>query len=744
MRRALKFPHAIPATTADTPGAGWHPSDEQRTATPQLRVSVPVTLLLALILGALLSAPQPGVAGQQQPVIGHRIDAVLDPEAGTLHATDTITLPEDTAQFVFLLHQGLRPRVENGEAVLERIGRDGHLERFRLTPATNQPVTLRYGGRIRHPLTSVREGMGRERQQLVGTIDADGVFLTGYTGWYPTMPGALNRMQLDVRLPPGWLAVSQGAGPEPIGGDDAHVRWTEEQPQDELYLSAARFKLYRQPTPHGEAQAYLRLPDEALADRYLAATADYLARYSALIGAYPYAKFALVENFWETGYGMPSFTLLGSRVMRLPFILHSSYPHEILHNWWGNGVYVDYAAGNWAEGLTAYLSDHLNQALAGAGADYRRDQLKAYADYVRDGADFPLTAFRGRHGSASQAIGYGKMLMTLHMLRVMLGDDDFRDGLRRFFDQNRFRSADFDDLRRAFEQAGERDLAAFFAAWTTRPGAARLALDDVEVAQGSDGGYVVTGSVHQVQEDAALPMDVPVVVHAGDGTPQRVLAPFDGRTARFEVQLDAAPARVAVDPQFETFRHLLPAESPASLSNLFGAERGLMVLPAAAPAPRQRAYRKLAQAWQRGQAGWDIVLDDTLTTLPQDRAVWLFGWENAFVDAVAGAAPGLVLDADTRTLTLAGTAHTDVSTAVAVGDATHAIGWVAAATPAAVPGLARKLPHYGKYGYLTFTGDAPDNQVKGQWPPGDSALTQWLSDARPQLRMPTPSTLVSR
>jgi hypothetical protein len=69
---------------------------------------------------------------------------------------------------------------------------------------------------------------------------------------------------------------------------------------------------------------------------------------------------------------------------------------------------------------------------------------------------------------------------------------------------------------------------------------------------------------------------------------------------------------------------------------------------------------------------------------------------------------------------------------------------VAAATPAAIPGLARKLPHYGKYGYLTFTGDGPDNRLKGQWPPGDSALTRWLSAARPSLRMPPRSTLVPR
>ena len=47
---------------------------------------------------------------------------------------------------------------------------------------------------------------------------------------------------------------------------------------------------------------------------------------------------------------MPSFTLLGSQVIRFPFILTSSYPHEILHNWWGNAVFVARPAATGARG----------------------------------------------------------------------------------------------------------------------------------------------------------------------------------------------------------------------------------------------------------------------------------------------------------------------------------------------------------------------------------------------------------
>ena len=39
---------------------------------------------------------------------------------------------------------------------------------------------------------------------------------------------------------------------------------------------------------------------------------QYLKMYESLIGPYPWRAFALVENFWETGYGLPSFPLLGA------------------------------------------------------------------------------------------------------------------------------------------------------------------------------------------------------------------------------------------------------------------------------------------------------------------------------------------------------------------------------------------------------------------------------------------------
>ena len=332
------------------------------------------------------------VAEADMRVIHHDLSVKLDPEAQTLQVTDHVDL-KDSRIAEFLLHEGLNPRVISPGATLSKTGhRPGPvpLDVYRVVVnGADARFTLTYQGRISHDFESRVESPGREQALLAGTISQQGVFLDSSVAWYPVVENVLQTFDLNVSLPQGWTAISQGGGPRQSG---ANTQWQATRPQDDIYLIAGRYHVYRDASGDFEAQVYLREANEGLAKRYLQATHRYIALYGQMIGVYPYHKFALVENFWETGYGMPSFTLLGSRVLRLPFILHSSYPHEILHNWWGNGVLVDYQAGNWSEGLTAYLADHLLKEQRGQGIEHRRSSLQRFASFVRKDNDFPLAA----------------------------------------------------------------------------------------------------------------------------------------------------------------------------------------------------------------------------------------------------------------------------------------------------------------------------------------------------------------
>jgi aminopeptidase N len=294
--------------------------------------------------------------------------------------------------------------------------------------------------------------------------------------------------------------------------------------------------------------------------------------------------------------------------------------------------------------------------------------------------------------------------------------------------------AGYDDLRRAFEQASQRDLGPLFTAWTGRTGAPRIKLSDV-VLRDDPPGFRLSGRIDQTQVEAPYPLDVPLLVELSDGQRREEAVRLDQRSARFDIELPVRALRVAADPDFDLFRTLAEGEAPVTLSRLFGAERGIILWPADAPPELAEGYRALAKAWAADHPGWEVRSDRDLAGLPQGMPVWLLGWENRHLATFSTAEERFRLDPPQRRLSIAGQDAlpdgplSPVLTRTIEG---QPIAWLGVPDANPLRGLARKLPHYGKYSYLVFTGDAPDVRVKGLWPAGDSELTVWLTRERPQ------------
>jgi aminopeptidase N len=579
---------------------------------------------------------------------------------------------------------------------------------------------------IHNPISQKGEAYSRGFAVTAGTIQPEGVYLGGSSKWYPPPAGGgLVTFDLTVDVPPGWDAMSQGRR-EVLERDEkrTRMRFVADDPQEEIWLVAGPWTETKRTIDGVDALTLLRRKDDGLSAKYLDATGDYIAMYSKLLGPYPYPKFALVENFWETGYGMPSFTLLGSAVIRLPFIITTSYPHEILHNWWGNGVYVAPEGGNWSEGLTAYLADHLFAEQHGNGAAYRQETLQKYADYASRGKDFPLSSFTERHSAATEAVGYGKALMLFHMMRRRIGDEAFINGLRTLYAERKFTRASFNDVRDALGAAGKQDLAPAFARWVGEPGAPRLSAKDVAATRDADGGWHLRGTIEQVQAGNPYSLSIPIAITL-EGTPAAMQLPVDvsEKETAIDIKTPARPLRLDVDPEFDLFRMLDVEEAPPALSGAFGADETTMILPADAPAALQSEYRALGQAWNEGRKpAMRIVNDASLTVLPTTGSIFVIGYENRFAHHAAEA-----LTPYAATTTLTGDRAVALVARRRRGEPA-VIAFVAAARAAQVAGLARKLPHYHKYSRLVFEGDEPTNIEKGRWPVLDSPMTALLTD----------------
>ena len=612
--------------------------------------------------------------------------------------------------------------------------------RLKLKNGTDRFV-VHYEGKISSPFSQSEENYQRGFSESPGIISDTGIYLAGSTYWIPTIENKLVTFQLNTVLPAGWRTVSQGKRTVESSADGNHVdTWICDKPQEEIFLIGAKFTEYDYTMNNGvEAMAFLRTPDEGLANKYLEVTEQYMNMYVGLIGPYPYTKFALVENFWETGYGMPSFTLLGEKIIRFPFILHSSYPHELLHNWWGNSVYVDFSTGNWCEGITAYEADHLIKEQRGQGENYRRSTLQKFANVVDSTNDFPLNKFLSRHNASSEAIGYGKALMMWHMIRRQLGDKTFKKGMSLFNKNYSFKVASYDNIRSSLETVSGTDLKPFFTQWLTRTGAPELAIKEVKVNQ-YNGQYRVLLTLEQKQQADVFDVNVPVAIATSEGLEIPVVY-MNQRTQEFQFTFSAEPLKLAVDPQYDVFRLLSPLEVPPAWSKILASKENLIILPSNADENLKQIYQTFVKKWQEADNDqFEVMFDNELDTLPNAKTNWIIGFENKFATKVNREIENYNSSFHADSVIFMKKAvekknHSFVITLYDEKDFNKNVAFIALDNAASIPGLIRKLPHYGKYSYLAFEGDEPVNVAKGQWPVLNSPMVKVFDESARNLKM---------
>jgi hypothetical protein len=592
-------------------------------------------------------------------------------------------------------------------------------------------VVFVYEGAVYDSLRPPGAAYARGFETTSGLIDPRGAFLSGASFWVPSRPDERITFRCTLRTPIGWRGVTQGKSL--FSGIRTFMHrddWICAQPMEEIYFIAGPYAGRKEAYRGVSIQTFTYAnTDSATCSRYIEGTKRYLDLYGERIGPYPFEKFALIENFWQTGFGMPSFTLLGDQVIRLPFILDTSYGHEILHNWWGNGVFVDYASGNWCEGLTTYGADYLykERQSEDEASDYRRTTLQGYLDYVSEKEDAPLRLFREREDFATQAIGYGKSMMVIHQVRRLLGDDKFWGALQDFYRANLFKRASWDDLFDTFGKRGGMDLAGWKEQWLERTGAPSLTLKEREVSGSKDAGYEVTIGIGQEQRDL---YDLRVPVRIGWENPPaestRVVS-LSERTASCAFSVKRPPDWVAVDPDFDVLRKIDAGEIPAAISRTLGADSAVVVIADGLAPEATAAYEALANDWDKG-AKLGILREASLPAgFSPVVPLWLLGRGPLAGRLLASMAEeGCVPPAGSASgWIIAGSEQPAGRDAVITGG-TPAKPWtlVDVATAEGIATVGRKIPHYGKYSFLLF--EAGKNVAKGSWDVKSSPLRATL------------------
>jgi hypothetical protein len=583
-------------------------------------------------------------------------------------------------------------------------------------------IELAFDGVVNEPPREPRHLRFVTPSETAGHIGPEGIYLSGETHWYPALPGSVATFQVRVTVPAGWEAVTHGRERSRRAEAGATTaEWEVAERTEALTLVANRFVRTQrawQPTSGREVElaAYLFPEDAALADEYLDASAHYLEAYTKLLGPYPFPKFAVVENFFASGLGMPSFTLLGSGVIKRHYVQPYALGHEIVHSWVGNWVFNDVEAGNWVEGLTTYLANYYYEELTGAAAqarDQRRLMLFGYAVYVAPEDDYAVREFRRKTGPRDNAIGYQKCAMLFHMLRREVGEAAFWAGLRTLVADHGGTYAGWPEVERAFSRAAGRDLRWFFAQWVERRGAPALRLVEARVApaDGGPGGFAVTFALAQAPNaDGLFRLRLPVRVALEDGRTEETSVELSEAERRFTVRVAGRPVGLSVDPDFELFRRLDRAQLPPML-NLFVTDRArAVVLPDEGSEAAQAPYRVLGArvaAQEGGGGAVRLVAAGDWDQAGGGSSLVLGGPGLNGAAAVMSRICGDEVRIERDRFTVGGRTYEGPSMAVLVscrapGSPTSVVSLFYGLSPEAAAKVARLLFFYGWQSYLVF------------------------------------------
>ncbi len=260
--------------------------------------------------------------------------------------------------------------------------------------------------------------------------------------------------------------------------------------------------------------------------------ADILRFYASLMGDAPYPGFtlAVTESQVPGGHSPAYFAVLDQPLPTSPFtwrndpVNFNSFPsfflaHEIAHQWWGQGVGWENYHEQWlSEGLAQYFA--LLYAEHARGPQLESSMLRQmrtwslrYADQGPIYLGYRLGHVQGRH-QIFRALVYNKSAEVLHMLRRLIGDDAFFDGLRRFYEEHKYQKAGTDDLRRAMEATSGVPLQRFFDQWIDGVAIPRLRFSSRERA--TPGGSSVTLRFEQQGEIFDVPVTVTLIGRSGE------------------------------------------------------------------------------------------------------------------------------------------------------------------------------------------------------------------------------------
>jgi aminopeptidase N len=544
-----------------------------------------LVLSAGLIASANAAVPglEPGVShelaqwrSKRYSDIRYSLKVLLSPGATRLQGTAglEVTLPKRVPDLVLDWRPTQASHVSrlrvNGKAAPVKLDREHLVVPAKLLKPGKNRLSYAFESPIAASGSAVTRYLDREdRAEYVYTLfvpsDASSTFPCF------DQPDLKARFRLELLLPRAWTAVGNApvAKIEEAGNSARRIRFAETRPIStylfafaagpfaEILAAPKGTRLYVRKSQlaraRTEASEVLRLNREAV--RWLERYFDY---------RFPFPKYDLVL-VPELAYG--GMEHAGATFLREDAVLFPSAPnetdvlaraeilfHEASHQWFGDSVTMRWFDDLWLkEGFANLMAAKAAEALmpthsvwnafnALKTAAYRTDVTQGTTPIYRPLAN--LSDAKSIYGN----IVYGKAPAVLRQAEFFVGEEAFRDAIRRFVKQHAYASADWSDLIRALERASKRDLKGWAEAWVKTRGMPQLQLSWDTDRDGRPRNFAVEQR-DVLRDNRTWPMKITVFALPETGLPRSADVELAGERTPV-TQLDGMPV---IDVAFANF-----------------------------------------------------------------------------------------------------------------------------------------------------------------------------------------------
>ncbi len=282
-------------------------------------------------------------------------------------------------------------------------------------------------------------------------------------------------------------------------------------------------------------------------------TKKVLEFYSNYIGPFVYEKLANIQSN-SVGGGMEAASAIlygdrsvsGEREIRWRNIVI----HEIAHQWFGNSV-TEYDWDDvWlSEGFATYFT------LVFIEHEYGRDAFleglesskRRVDNFHQKNPDYRIVHDNLKDmRKVTSSHTYQKGSWILHMLRGVVGTENFWKGIRSYYQKYQNGNASTADFRREMEEAAGQDLSVFFQQWLYKSGALQYAGNwqyDAKKKQ-------LKITIDQVQKDGSffeMPLELGIYFK-GEEQPQLKTVDVKRKSNVFTIDVETEPEKIKLDP----------------------------------------------------------------------------------------------------------------------------------------------------------------------------------------------------